>query len=106
MFLYPPTRIPLLWATCSFLLGVVFFSVPLIRTSEMTLNDGKIYLKRSKAFLWVLLGLVVVRLAMREYVDHLLPPLKTGSVFFTLAFGMIITWRVWMLREYRRLEQA
>lgn len=105
MFFYPPTRVPLSWALLAFLAGATLFAVPLVRTSSLSLLDGKVYLKRSRAFLWVLLGLLVVRLVLREQVSHYVTPLQTGSLFFILAFGMIVHWRLNMLSRFRRLTR-
>jgi uncharacterized membrane protein YdbT with pleckstrin-like domain len=42
-------------------------------------------MRRSKAFLWILLGLFVVRWVMRAYVERVLTPMQTGGIFFILA---------------------
>ena len=105
MFFYPPTRIPLLWAAGAFLMGALVFSFPLVKTSKLRREGDVVMLKRSPAFLWILLGLVAVRIALRTYVGRYIDPLQTASLFFVLAFGMISVWRVRMLFEYRRLLQ-
>ena len=46
------------------------------------------------------------RLALRGYVEDLLSPQQTAAVFFVLAFGMILRWRVAMWREFRRLQRV
>ena len=33
----------------------------------------------------------------------LLPPRETASIFFLLAFGMIVRWRLWMYLRYRAI---
>lgn len=104
MFLAPATRVPWSWAVAAFLMGALVFSYPLAQTSTLTRDGDVILMRRSKAFLWVLLGLVVVRLALRAYVEQIITPLQTGSVFFILAFGMILRWRAAMLVQYRRLR--
>lgn len=104
MFLYPPARVPLTWAALALLLGAVVFAYPILRTSRLTLRDDGIYLKRSPAFLWLLIGLVAVRFALRGYLEQYIDPLQTGGLFFLLAFGMIARWRVGMLQEFRLLE--
>jgi membrane protein CcdC involved in cytochrome C biogenesis len=103
MFLAPAARVPWTWATAAFALGAVVFAVPLTRTSRLVRTGDVIWMKRSRAFLWILLGLVVVRTALRAYVEHVVSPLQTGALFFVLAFGMIARWRIGMLLEYRRL---
>jgi len=106
MFVYPPTRVPPTWGLAAFLVGALVFCWPLVKTSRLTREGDAIMLKRSRAFLWILLGLVAVRLAARTYVEQLISPLQTGSIFFLLAFGMILPWRVLMFLEYRRLTAA
>jgi membrane protein CcdC involved in cytochrome C biogenesis len=106
MFLYPPTHVPLHWALSAFLLGVLVLSYPLVRTSRLIVDGDSIKLQRSKAFLWILLGLVTLRLGLREYVEHLISPLQTAGLAYLLALGMILRWRIGMLIEYRRLHQS
>lgn len=106
MFLYPPTRVPGSWALGAFLAGATIFALPLVHTSKLSLVEGDVYLRRSRAFLWVLLGLLAVRLALRETISHYISPLQTGSLFFILAFGMIVHWRIDMLGKFRRLTQG
>ena len=105
MFFFPPTRIPLAWGLGAFLLGALVFSYPLIHSSKLTRRGDAIILQRSKAFLWVLIGLFAVRLAMRGYVEHFVDTMQTGALFFVLAFGMIVPWRVGMFVQYRRLRR-
>ncbi|MCD1257978.1 cytochrome c biogenesis protein CcdC [Paenibacillus athensensis] len=107
MFAAPSTRIPWLWALCAFAIGVVFFAYPLIRTSRLTARGGAVYMERSKAFMGILLLLLAVRLLLHEYVEAYVSIFQTGALFFILAFGMIVPWRVAMYVRYRRLlEQS
>lgn len=103
MFLFPPARVPLVWALGAFAAGALFFAYPLVRTSELTRVGDAVVLRRSKAFLWILLGLVAARFALRSYVEQRVSPMQTGALFFVLAFGMILPWRALMYRRYRRL---
>jgi membrane protein CcdC involved in cytochrome C biogenesis len=103
MFAYEPTRIPVVWGLTAFAVGALFLSYPLVKTSRLMRKGDEILLIRSKAFLWILLGLLAVRLVLRHYVEERVSPLQTGSLFFLLAFGMIVVWRVSMFREYRAL---
>lgn len=104
MFLFPQMQIPLLWASVAFLTGVVLFSYPLIRTSKFHVVEGKIYLKRSRSFVFILLGLLALRLLLHGYVEQYVSISQTGAVFFILAFGMILPWRLAMLYQYRKLQ--
>jgi membrane protein CcdC involved in cytochrome C biogenesis len=106
MFAYAPTRIPPSWAGLAFLVGAGLLAYPMIRTSRLVRDGDVILLQRSRAFLVILLVLVAIRFAAREYIGRYLDPLQTGSIFFVLAFGMILRWRVLMYLEYRRLRGA
>lgn len=106
MFVYPPARIPLSWALAAFSLGALLLGPILVKTSKLTPQGDVIMLQRSKAFLWILLGLVVIRLAARAWVERYIDTVQTGSMFFLLAFGMIVAWRATMYAEFRRLTRA
>ena len=103
MFLAPAARVPWSWASAAFALGAVVLAVPLARTSRLVRTGDVVWMQRSRAFLWILIALVLVRTALRAYVERVVTPLQTGALFFVLAFGMILRWRVGMLLEYRRL---
>lgn len=101
--LSPLTRVPWSWAVGAFLFGLLVLSWPLARTSRLEPRDGRIYMTRSPWFLAILLGLLAVRLSLHDYIGHLISPLQTASVFYLLAFGMIVRWRAAMYLHYRRL---
>ncbi|MGE0440448.1 MAG: CcdC family protein [Gemmatimonadales bacterium] len=104
MFLSPATRIPWSWAITALLAGFLFLSWPLVRSSRLEVRDGVVYLKRSRAFLAILLGLLAVRLQLHDYIGHLISPLQTASLFYLLAFGMIVRWRTGMYFQYHALR--
>jgi membrane protein CcdC involved in cytochrome C biogenesis len=104
MFLLPEMRVPLLWALGALAAGALLLSPALIHTSELTREGDSILMRRSKAFLWILLGLVALRLALRAYVEQYVSTRQTAALFFLLAFGMLLPWRVAMLLRYRRLH--
>lgn len=106
MFFYAPTRIPVAWGLAAVAAGALFFTYPLWRTSKLTRDGEVIRLQRSRAFLLILLVLVAVRFAARSWVERYVNPLQTGSIFFLIAFGMIVPWRVLMYVEFRRLVGA
>lgn len=103
MFAFPPARIPLWWAVLSFTLGALVLAYPLIKTSQLTRDGERVMMKRSPAFLWILLGLLALRFGLRAYVEQFVNVLQTGAIFFLLAFGMIVRWRAEMLLQYRAL---
>jgi len=105
MFAVPSMRIPFVWAVVAFLVGALVLSVPLERTSTLERSGDVVVMRRSNGFLLILLVLLAIRVALHEWVGELLPPKQTASLFFVLAFGMILRWRVGMLVRYRRLVE-
>jgi membrane protein CcdC involved in cytochrome C biogenesis len=103
MFLVPVFRIPLLWAACAFLLGATALAYPLLRTSRLVRDGEAIMMQRSNAFFLVIVVLAVIRVAAHTYFDRYLDVRQTGALFFVLAFGMILRWRMRMYFEYRQL---
>lgn len=106
MFAYPPARIPALWALTAFALGALVLSYPLVKSSRLHMVSGVVMLQRSRAFLWIIFGLFALRFAARRYVEQYVDTIQTGALFFVLAFGMILTWRIRMYLEYRALMKA
>jgi membrane protein CcdC involved in cytochrome C biogenesis len=104
MFAVRAARVPWTFAAGAFALGALVLAIPLARTSTLVRRGDLVLMQRSRAFLWILLGLVALRLLLRAYVGRLLTPVQTGSVFFILAFGMIARWRATMLLQYLRLR--
>lgn len=103
MFIAPEMHIPLLWALIAFVVGWLLFSYPLIKTTHFEIVGEEVFAKRSPGFAFILIGLLVLRLALHEVVEQYISVLQTGSVFFLLAFGMILRWRLFMLKEYRAI---
>lgn len=104
MFIAPQTRLPWTWAIAAFAIGALVFAWPLARTSKLTLNEGVILMQRSKAFIVILLALVGARLALHVWIEHFITPLQTGALFFILAFGAIVRWRLALVREFLRMR--
>jgi membrane protein CcdC involved in cytochrome C biogenesis len=100
MFFAPMMRIPWSWAMIAILAGAVLLSLPLIHSTQLEPRDGVVFMRRSRAFLWILLGLLALRLALHDYVGRLISPFQTAAVFYLLAFGMIVRWRMNMYRKY------
>lgn len=105
MFAAPQMRVPLSWAVCALLAGTLLLSYPLVHTSSLHRSGDVVLLKRSPAFLVVLLALVFVRIVARRYVEERVSTMQTGAIFFLVAFGMIVPWRVAMYRRYRALTR-
>jgi membrane protein CcdC involved in cytochrome C biogenesis len=105
MFLAPGFRMPWTWAAAAFLVGGLLLAEPLVRTSHLKLVGETVMMHRSPAFFFVIVVLALVRFLARGYLDRFITIEQSGGLFFILAFGMIVRWRVTMYRAYRRLTQ-
>jgi membrane protein CcdC involved in cytochrome C biogenesis len=103
MFIVPAFRIPWIWGAIAFLIGAVALAYPLLLTSRLVRQGDVVMMERSNAFFTVILALAAIRLLARGYFDQLLTVQQTGALFFVLAFGMIVRWRLQMFLEYRKL---
>ena len=106
MFVDPAFRIPWLWAVVAFAIGATALAVPLLMTTRLEVRGDTVRMKRSSAFLLVILVLAAVRFFARGYFDTILTVQQTAGVFFILAFGMILVWRAKLLLDFRRLTSA
>jgi membrane protein CcdC involved in cytochrome C biogenesis len=106
MFLYPPMRFPVQWGFIDFIAGAIFFSIPLILTSKFEQVGNSIYLRRSKAFIVILLIILLVRLLLHGYVEQWVTISQTAAMFFVLAFGMLLPWRIAMYLQYSKLKKG
>ena len=103
MFLAPAFRVPLAWALLAFLIGAIALAYPLLLTSTLERSGDVIMMKRSGAFFTVVIVLAAIRYLARGYFDSILSIEQTGALFFVLAFGMILRWRMNMFLKYRAL---
>lgn len=105
MFVEPLARIPILWGLLSFLVGWFIFSYPLIRGTKFEKIEGQIFIQRSKGFVYILLGLLTVRLLLHSYIEEYISIPQTAALFFLLAYGMITHWRFSMYRQYKQITR-
>lgn len=104
MFIFPFFRVAPLQIVEALAVGMLFSSV-LIWTSKFEVRDGDIYLKRSKAFVFILIGLLLIRLVGKVVLSDTIDVGELGGMFWLLAFGMIVPWRLAMYMQYRKLQQ-
>lgn len=103
MFIVPGFRVPWTWGAAAFMVGAIVLAYPLLVTSRLVRDGESIMMKRSNAFFAVVIALAAIRFLARDYLDSILSIQQTAALFFVLAFGMIVRWRVRMLMEYRTL---
>ena len=106
MFFVPAFRVPWAWGISAFLIGAVVLAYPLLITSDLHRKDGVIMMKRSSAFFAVIIVLALVRYLARGYFDRFLSLEQTGAIFYLLAFGMILRWRLKLFFAWRALTSS
>ncbi|GIO20021.1 protein CcdC [Oceanobacillus oncorhynchi subsp. incaldanensis] len=104
MFLFPMFQISWLQVAEALTVGIIF-SIFLIKTSKLEFSDGEIYVKPSKMFPVILIGLLVIRIIIKLIIGTSISVGETSGMFFLLAFGMIGTWRIAMLYQYVQLTK-
>lgn len=104
MFLYEPARPATLQVIEAIGVGMIF-SILLIKTSAFEIRDEQIYLKRSKAFAFILVGLLLIRIVFKVLIGDAINIEELAGMFFLLAFGMIFPWRVSMYMKFRKIEK-
>lgn len=104
MFLLPVFRVG--WMQVLEALGIgIIFSIFLIRTSKFEVRDGEIYLVPSRAFPLILFSLLVIRIIIKLIIGSYISVGETSGMFFLLALGMIVTWRIAMLYQYYQIKK-
>ena len=104
MYVFPYFRLTGLEILEAIILGM-FFSIFLIKTSKFEIKDSQIYMKRSKAFGLVLIGLILARTILKLVLSSSIDVGETGGMFWLLAFSMIVPWRIAMYIQYKKMER-
>ena len=102
MYVVPEFRLTPMEIGEAIIVGMLF-SILLIKTSNFEIRDNDIYLKRSKAFIYILVGLLILRLVLKAILSTTIDIGQLSGMFFLLAYSMIVPWRVAMYRSYMKL---
>lgn len=102
MYLYPKFQLTGTEIIEAIIVGA-FFSIFLIKTSTFEIRDKDIYLKRSKAFIFILIGLLIIRIAAKQLLSASIDYGQLSGMFFLLAYSMIVPWRVAMYANFKKL---
>ncbi|WP_226034851.1 CcdC family protein [Aquibacillus saliphilus] len=105
MFLFPFFQVSLEQALEAIIVGVIF-SIFLIKTSNFEKRQGQVYLIPSKIFIVILIGLLIFRIIIKLIVSQSIPVGETSGMFYLLAFGMIISWRIAMLIKFYKVKKS
>lgn len=102
MYLFPEFRLTPSEIVEAMIVGILF-SLLLIKTSKFEIKGQSIYLKRSRAFVFILIGLLIIRIVMKLVLSSSIDYGELSGMFFLLAFSMIVPWRIAMYRNYKKL---
>ena len=85
-------------------ISIGLFSIFLIKTTRFEIKGEHIFMKPSKAFIFILVGLLAVRVALKSYLSQSIDLAELSGMFFLLAFAMIVSWRIAMYRSFTKLK--
>lgn len=104
MYLLPEFRLTALEMLEAIGVGLIF-SIFLIKTSRFEVRGVEVYLKPSKAFIFILVGLLAIRVGLKTYLSQSIDLEELSGMFFLLAFSMIVSWRIAMYRSFVKLQK-
>lgn len=104
MFIFEEFRVAPLQIIEAIVVGLLF-SIILIKTTSFEIRNEDIFMKRSKAFPFILFGLLFIRLIGKLILSSTIDVGELGGMFWILAFGMIVPWRIAMLVKFKNLEK-
>ncbi len=104
MFIFPAFRVSLLEISEAVIVGLLF-SLLLIKFTKLEVSNDDIYLIPSRSFIFILFGLLLVRIVIKLMIGSQISFGETSGIFFILAFAMIISWRMAMIRKYLQLKR-
>lgn len=104
MFVFPYFRITGQEILEAAIAGILF-SFLLIKTTKFEIKDQDIYLINSKAFVYILFGLLAIRIVAKFILSSSINVGPLGGMFWMLAFCMIVPWRISMYFNYKKLAK-
>jgi len=105
MFLFEQFRVPPMQILEAVAVGMVFSTI-LIATSKFEVKGQDIYLKRSKAFVFILFGLLIFRVVAKMVLSSSIDVGELAGMFWILAFAMLVPWRIAMLIQFIKIKKT
>ncbi|UJF35299.1 CcdC protein domain-containing protein [Paenibacillus hexagrammi] len=98
-----PFHLPAIWELlCAGVLGVAFGSIMLYHTGYEKREDGFVYAKKNKNFKYVIIAVIVIRLALSQYFKGL-DYTEFTVLTMVLAYLYICVWRIGSYLKYRKV---
>lgn len=79
-------------------------SLLLIWKTQFEVRGQEIYLKKSKAFIFILISLLIVRVVAKIVMQDSIDVGELAGMFFLLAFSMIACWRIAMFVKFKKVK--
>ena len=105
MFLFEQFRVSPMEILEASAVGILFSTI-LIATSKFEVRGQEIYLKRSKAFAFILIGLLIFRIVAKMILSSSIDVGELAGMFWILAFAMLVPWRIAMLIQFKRIKKT
>lgn len=105
MFLFEQFRVSPMEILEASAVGILFSTI-LIATSKFEVKGQEIYLKRSKAFAFILIGLLIFRIVAKMILSSSIDVGELAGMFWILAFAMLVPWRIAMLIQFKRIKKT
>jgi len=103
MFIFPFFRVESIQILEALVVGIIF-SIFLIKSTKFEIKNDEIYLIPSKLFIFILFGLLIIRLIVKLIIGSTISFGETSGLFYLIALGMMITWRIAMFIKYNQLK--
>ncbi|BDH61749.1 protein CcdC [Lysinibacillus sp. PLM2] len=105
MFIFEEFRISPIQILEAVVVGVIFSTI-LIATSKFEIRENEIYMKRSKAFFFIFIVLIIGRSILKVILSDAFDVGELAGMFWILAFSMLLPWRIAMLVKFKKIEKA
>src|SRR5699024_12617264 len=103
MFLFPMFRLQFSDVLEALLVGI-FFSFFLIKFSRFEIKNNELYLITSKAFIFILFGLLILRIIIKLIIGSNISFGETSGMIYLLGIGMRFIWLIAMLNNYLKVK--
>lgn len=104
MYIFPYFRLSWIHIAETIVIGAIF-SVVLIFTTKYEVKNSELYVRQTKAFPVILMGLLLARIALKYIFSLNTTPGEIGGMFFLLAFVMIGIWRLSMFIKHNDFKK-
>lgn len=104
MYIFPYFRLSWIHIAETIVIGAIFSAV-LIITTKYEVKNSELYVRQTKAFPVILMGLLLARIALKYIFSLNTTPGEIGGMFFLLAFVMIGIWRLSMFIKHNDFKK-